>query len=157
MRSFIDQISDALEPTQYTVRDILHRNLDCNRFNIAVGIVLEERIFTLPQDIVSEAARRIIEEEDDEIWTELPHNDDYDPDKLFETDFTMAAIDYDIISKEAAMEAFETFESDARTKYLQLKQTAGEKAYNYQMKLFDDLCLFIKKQIKMYQPTGDAA
>jgi hypothetical protein len=150
MRSFIDQISDALEPTQYTVRDILHRNLDCNRFNIAVGIVLEERIFTLPQDIVSEAARRIIEEEDDDYEDLHLAND---PDKF------MAAIDigYDIISKEAAMEAFETFESDARTKYLQLKQTAGEKAYNYQMKLFDDLCLFIKKQIKMYQPTGDAA
>jgi len=154
MRSFIDQISDALEPTQYTVRDILHRNLDCNRFNIAVGIVLEERIFTLPQDIVSEAARRIIEEEDDDnraVFRAKYDYDDYDPDKF------MAAIDYDIISKEAAMEAFETFESDARTKYLQLKQTAGEKAYNYQMKLFDDLCLFIKKQIKIYQPTGDAA
>jgi len=150
MRSFIDQISDALEPTQYTVRDILHRNLDCNRFNIAVGIVLEERIFTLPQDIVSEAARRIIEEEDDDY-------DDLHLEKLDDPDKFMAAIDYDIISKEAAMEAFETFESDARTKYLQLKQTAGEKAYNYQMKLFDDLCLFIKKQIKMYQPTGDAA
>ena len=156
MRSFIDQISDALEPTQYTVRDILHRNLDCNRFNITVGIVLEERIFTLPQDIVSEAARRIIEEEDD-VDTEVQKMlDAYDRDPQSTDLDLLERRTIAFISKEAAMEAFETFQSDARTKYLQLKQTAGEKAYNYQMKLFDDLCLFIKKQIKMYQPTGDA-
>jgi hypothetical protein len=165
MRSIIDQISDALDSKQYTVRDVFARGLDFKAFNRNAVTVLEEGVFRIPADIVSEAVSRTISEAD--------NSEDDEP---FETNLTfepegMAPSDSEVFdsseaferlqqrqqkifdtAKQVAMVIFPKIKATALSKYEPLRQKLGEKGYNHQMRLFNDVCTYIEKSLKAMTP-----
>jgi len=183
MRSIIDQISDALDSKQYTVRDVFARGLDFKAFNRNAVTVFEEGVFRIPADVVSEAVSRTISEAENSDYDEPfetnltlgPGNDDDQP---FETEINltlepegMAPSDSEVFdsskaferlfqrkqkifdtAKQVAMVIFPKLKATALSKYEPLRQKLGEKGYNHQMRLFNDICTYIEKSLKAMTP-----
>lgn len=62
MRSAIEQISDALEPSRYSMIDVLNHKIDLNIFVEAIAQTMIEGVFRTAEDIIAEAATRCINE-----------------------------------------------------------------------------------------------
>jgi hypothetical protein len=173
MRSIIDQISDALDSKQYTVRDVFARGLDFKAFNRNAVTVFEEGVFRIPADIVSEAVCRTISEAENSEYDTV-HETNYalgdnqnEPEGMAPSDsevfdsseafafqrlFQREQKIFDT-AKQVAMVIFPKLKATALSKYEPLRQKLGEKGYNHQMRLFNDVCTYIEKSLKAMTPT----